>query len=119
MKSLEGIFESICSEVEKELKPMLGGLLTGPMIRGYLPQNWIFITEEKTVTFTVDKKGNAAIENGASDEPDVTIEIDHEYLTTALETRTQPSISPKKNEITFHTKKGETAFNFLKKRFGL
>jgi hypothetical protein len=119
LTSLKEIFDSICPEVEKELKPMLGGLITGPMIRGYLPQRWIFKSEYETVTFTVDKKGNATVEEGEGEAPDVTIEMDHEYLVKALETRSQPSIPPIKNDIIFHTRKGETAFNYLKKRFGL
>jgi hypothetical protein len=119
MTELMEIFGSLCPEVEKELKPKLSSILLGSFIRGYLPQSWVFKTEKETVTFSVDKKGNAAVKEGEVEDPDVTIEIDHEFLVEALQTRSQPKLSPKRNEINFLSTKGETAFNFLKKRFGL
>lgn len=119
MSEIKDIFESLCPEVEKELKPKLSSILMGPFIRGYLPQSWVFRTEKETVTFTVDKKGNAFVEEGEVEDPDVTIEIDHEFLVEALKTRAQPEKPPEKTEIKFLTTKGETAFNLLKKRFGL
>jgi hypothetical protein len=119
MSELLEIFESLCPEVERELKPKLSSILLGSFIRGYLPQSWVFKTEKETVTFSVDKKGNAKAEEGDRDEPDVTIELDHDFLVEALKTRAQPEKSPQKNDIKFLTTKGETAFNFLKKRFGL
>ena len=119
MSELMDILESLCPEIEKELKPKLGSILLGPFIRGYLPQSWVFRTEKETVTFSVDKKGITAVKEGAVEEPDVTIEIDHEFLVEALKSRSQPEKAPEKNDIEFHTTKGETAFNFLKKRFGL
>ncbi len=119
MSELMEIFELLCPEIEEELRPKLKSILLGPFIKGYLPQQWVFRTEVETVTFSVDKKGITAVKEGAVEEPDVTIEIDQEYLVAALKSRSQPEKSPEKNEIEFHTTKGETAFNFLKKRFGL
>jgi hypothetical protein len=119
MSEIKEIFESLIPEVEKELKPKINSILMGPFIRGYLPQNWIFKTEKETVTFTVDKKGNAVVKEGEEEDPDVTIELDHDYMVQALKTKSQPEGDPKKREIKFHTSKGETAFNLLKKRFGL
>lgn len=119
MSELMEIFESLCPEIEKELKPKLNSILLGPFIKGYLPQQWVFRTEKETVTFSVDKKGIASVKEGEVKEPDVTIEIDHEFLVAALKSRSQPEKSPEKNEIEFHTTKGETAFNFLKKQLGL
>ena len=112
-------FEPICSEVETKLKKALAGAITGYVVQRYLPQHWVFKTEEETVTFIVDHKGNCSIVNEASDSPDVTIEIDHEYLATALKTRKPPTLEPKKKEQKFHTLKGETAFNFIKDYLGL
>ena len=42
MTTLKGILESICYEVESEVKQKLRGFITGAVIRGYLPQHWIF-----------------------------------------------------------------------------
>jgi hypothetical protein len=118
MTALKGIFESLCDEVESELKANLSGF-RGIFVRGYLPQRWVFKTEKETVTFSVDKNGNTSVKNGAGSKPDVTINIDYEYLSTALTTQSQPSFQPKKNNVKFHTSKGKTAFNFLRDRFGL
>jgi hypothetical protein len=119
MTALKGIFESICYEVECEVKPKLSGFLTGVILRGNLPQHWVFKTEKETVTFSVDSNGNASVKTGGKSKPDVTINVDHDYLTTALTTRSQPSFSPKKLKTKFHTTKGERAFTFLRGRFGL
>ena len=119
MTALKGIFESICYEVEAELKSQLSGFISGAFIRAYLPQEWVFKTENETITFSVDRNGNASVRIGTGSKSDVTINIDHEYLSTALTTRSQPSFQPKKNNVKFHTSKGRTAFNFLKKKFGL
>ncbi|MDO9538097.1 MAG: hypothetical protein Q7J68_07245 [Thermoplasmata archaeon] len=119
MPSLEELFISICAEVEKELKKVLKGLLSGPMVKGYLPQSWVFKTEIETITFHVDKKGNASVISGMGEEPDVTVSIDHEYLAAALTTREKPGFECKNLDIKFHTGKGQTAFGFLRKRLGL
>ncbi len=119
MSEIAEIFQSLIPEVEKELKPKINSILLGSFIRGYLPQSWVFRTEKETVTFTVDKKGNAAVKEGDVEDPDVTIELDHEFLVEALKSRVQPEKPPEKSEIKFLTSKGETAFNLLKKRFGL
>jgi hypothetical protein len=119
MSNLKELFEPICQDVEKELKKVLKGLLTGPIVKGYLPQGWIFITELETFTFSVDKKGNAIATEGAGEAPDVTISIDHEYLAAALKERKKPDFEYKNFDVKFHTGKGETAFNYLRKRLGL
>jgi hypothetical protein len=119
MSEIAEIFESLIPEVEKELKPKINSILMGPFIRGYLPQNWVFKTEKETVTFTVDKKGNATVKEEEEENPDVVVELDHDFMVQALKTRSQPEGDPNKKEIEFHTSKGETAFNLLKKRFGL
>jgi len=119
MTSLIDTFAPLCSEVEREIKKALSGILTGVFIRGYLPQNWIFKTENETITFSVSSTGDTSVMTGASDSPDVTIEIDHDYLVSAIQNRSQPSFKPQRFEISLHTPKGKTAFNYLRDRFGL
>ena len=119
MPSLNELFIPICQEVEKELKKVMKGLLTGPIVKGYLPQSWVFMTGSETMTFSVDKKGNAITIEGASETPDVTIIIDYDYLAAALKERKKPEFEYKQFEVKFHTVKGETAFNYLRKRLGL
>ena len=80
MTCLNEIFQPICQEVQKELKKYLSGILTSDFIKPYLPQHWVFITEQETITFMVDKKGNTSLADGESEAPDVTIKIDHDFL---------------------------------------
>lgn len=111
-------FESICSLIENQIKPNLKGL-AGIIVSGYLPQHWVFVTEEETVTLTIDKKGNANVVDGAMEKPDVTIEIDHKYLSTTLKAQSSPSFPPERSNVALHTSKGKTAYNYLKPHFGL
>ena len=67
----------------------------------------------------VEKKGNTSVADELSVNPDVTIKIDHDFLCQALETREKPDFEPKSYDISFQTKKGETAFGYLKKHLGL
>ncbi len=119
MHGLKELFEPICMDVEKELKKVLRGLLSGPIVKGYLPQNWVFQTEMETITFSVDKKGNAIATEGSSESPDVTIIIDHEYLAAAIKEKKKPDFDHQQLDVKFHTGKGEAAFDYLRKRLGL
>ena len=119
MTCLNEIFQPICQEVESQVKKYLSGLLTAGFIKPYLPQHWVFITESETVTFMVDKKGNASVEDGQSETPDVTIKIDHDFICQALKARERPDFEPSNYDISFQTKKGETAFGYLRKHLGL
>lgn len=119
MEKLEHLFQPIVAEAEIELKKALGNLFTGPIVRNYLPQAWVFVTEEETISFTVDRNGNVKTVAGAPNPPDVIIQSDHAYLSEALRTRSKPKSGPKVWEIKFKTSKGETAFGFLRKRLGL
>jgi len=119
MTCIKGLLETVCFEVEMELKPKLSGFITGVLISGYLPQNWVFKTESERFTFSVDRNGNASVKNRGVSKPDVTIDTDHDFLAEILRTRTRPSFQPKRFKITRHTPKGKTAFDFLRGRFGL
>lgn len=119
MTCLDEIFRPICSDVQNQVKKALKGFITGGIVRSYLPQHWVFITELETVTFAVNSNGNASIISGESQSPDVTIEIDHDYLCTALKTKQSPSFNPRNFNVSFQTQKGKTAFNYLRKHLGL
>ena len=118
MTCLLELFESIRGYIEDQLKPNLRGLI-GLMVTGYLPQNWVFVTEEETVTLSIDKKGNAVVISEAVNNPDVTIEVDHKYLSTALRERQKPGFPPERIDVTLHTPKGKTAYGYLRKHVGL
>lgn len=118
MTCLIALFEPICGLIEDKLKPNLKGL-TGIILSGYLPQQWVFETETEIVTLAIDKEGNANVVNGTTNNPDVTIDIDHKYLSTTLRTKSCPTFSPERSNVTLHTSKGKTAYKYLKQHFGL
>jgi len=119
MSCLNELFQPICQEVEGQVKKYLRGILSAGFIKPYLPQHWVFITEQETVTFMVDKKGNTSVASAVSETPDVTIKIDHDFLAQAIKTREKPDFEPSNFDVSFQTKKGETAFGYLRKHLGL
>jgi hypothetical protein len=119
MSCIQGLLGSLSYEVEGQLKPALRGL-TGIIVRGYLPQAWVFETESETVTFSVDAQGGVSTQQGDSLYRDVTIRWTHDLLASVLRTRSRASVpSGACPSVTTHTPKGRTAFNYLRGRFGL
>lgn len=118
MSCLTELLESLRPEVENGLKPHLRGIFGG-LIRPYLPQTWVFVTEAEVATFYVDPSGETAVSPVAGARPDVTIVVDHAVISAALSTRDSRQVPPGNKEIRFQTQKGQTAFNFLRGRFGL
>lgn len=120
MSCIKGILSSICPEVESQVKNALGGFITGSIVRGYLPQFWVLRTEHETVTFSVDSMGNASAFDGLPSHPDVVIDWKHDYVAMALRNRSKAGIpSGEQPNVTFMTRKGRTAFGYLRGRLGL
>ena len=106
-------------EIEGQLQPQLKRFF-GAIIRGYLPQTWVFQTEQGTASLLVSKTGSVEATEGAALNPDVTVQWSHAQLTAALKTRDRSQVPPgPPPETIFHTGKGKTAFNFLRSRLGL
>lgn len=105
-------------ELEERLKPQLAGLFGG-VVRSYLPQLWVFRTELDTASLEVDRTGSVSAVDGAKESPDVTIEIGHERLRTALTTRQRELFPKGPLTVTPHTAKGKTAFDVLRQRLHL
>jgi hypothetical protein len=118
MPTALSLLRSIGPEVEGELKPNLKGL-KGAIVRGYLPQTWVFKTDKETVALRVDREGNVSAKAGGAREPDVVIRIDHKLLTLAIESRERPEGDIEPPEVEYSTRKGRTAFKFLRGRLGL
>jgi len=104
--------------VEAQLKPQLEGLFGG-VVRSYLPQRWVFVTEEGSTTLVVEATGAVRVEDGADPSPDVTIEIGHDKLAQALRSRRREGLPPGPVRVTPRTAKGRTAFDFTRRRLGL
>lgn len=113
-----GLLGGICPELETQLRPNLSGIFGG-IVRSFLPQAWVFVTEGETVTLNVDTNGNAYVRSGRSANADVVIETSHALLSAALRTRNAASVPKGPVKITPVTQKGGTAFTFLRGHLGL
>ena len=109
---------SVAGSVDRELKPRLQGFLGG-MVRAYLPQTWVFRTEEDVASLLVDRDGHASVVEAAAPHPDVTVEIGHARLKAALSSRSSAKLPAGAMKVTSHTAKGRTAYDYLHQRIGL
>jgi hypothetical protein len=113
-----GLLEKAGKEVEAQIKPQLSGMFGG-MIRGYLPQTWVFETEEGATSLHVEKDGRVTASAGALPSPDLTVRARHSALATALKERKRESLPPGAISATPHTEKGRMAFQFFRSRLGV
>jgi len=118
MPSIRPLLDRLVPEVQREAKQALSGFLTGAVVRGYLPQAWIFETEDEKVTFFVDSDGNARTIEGAVDNPDVGIRGPSEDMAVVLRDRQMPEGAGQRILYKHYTSKGRAAWTFLKNRFG-
>ena len=117
MSCIEGLVRERTSEGEARLKQALGGFLIGGVVRAYLPQTWVIITEQEYVTVHADEQGNIQVLRGVAPSRDGDIEIHHDLLADGIQHGKSPP--PGSYQVKFYTQKGRTAFNQLKGYFGL
>jgi hypothetical protein len=109
----------LCEEIERQVKPNLRGVM-GLLVNGYLPQVWVFETENGSWTLFIDTEGNARVFPGTDPDRDVTIRWKHDSLVSIIESRNRVSVSDGDYpDIFVQTEKGRAAFNYLKKEIGL
>lgn len=92
------------------------------MIRTYLPQTWLFISETGRASLFVDVDGAARVVEGNFGTPDVSITWTDQafYAALVLRNRSQiPPSSPSEPSVQKLTQKGGAAFDFLRERFNL
>jgi len=119
MGRVEDLLSGFCVDAEGELKPKLQGF-TGLVLRGFLPQVWVFETESESVTVMADADGHVSIKQADGLQRDLTIRWRHDLLCQVLETKTKDCVpSGETPTIVRHTAKGGAAFNYLKGRIGL
>lgn len=118
MSRVEELLRKAGQDLQPEVQSRLGGLLGG-MLRAYLPQTWVFATEDGTASLRVDRAGVVTVTAGALPSPDVTVAVSHDRLKAALETRGKGTVPPGPITVTPHTAKGRTAFAYLRDRLGL
>lgn len=118
MSCLPELLTQAARRFEPELQSRLNGLFGG-IIGSYLPQTWVFRTDDGTASLLVDRAGRVTVEAGEAPHPDVTVEIPHDRLAAALRNRDRGSVPPGSLTATPHTSKGKTAFDYLRSRLGL
>lgn len=121
MSCIVGLLRNAAPALEAQVQSRLQGFF-GAMLRHYLPQIWVFRTEEEVASLEVDPGGHVAVHDGARVPPDVTIEVGHERLRRALGERTRPAPTsgpPARFAVTTHTAKGKAAYGLLRDRLGL
>ena len=119
MSELQSLLSSLRPEIESQIKPHLRGFFGG-IVRGYLPQVWAFRTETESASLRVSGEGAVRASEGLPRDFDVLIIWSHQQLTAALRTRDRDQVPPgAPPSVEFRTRKGKTAFSFLRSRFGL
>jgi hypothetical protein len=118
MSELSELLAEAGHELEPELRRRLGGLL-GSILRAYLPQVWVFATDQGTASLTVSSAGAVSVADGEAAHPDVTIELPMDLLRKALRTRRRDAVPRGPVKATPHTAKGRAAFDYLRGRLGL
>jgi hypothetical protein len=118
MSCVEELLRSVAKDAEPQVQQQLRGLFGG-MLRHYLPQTWVFRTEDGVASLYVDPAGQFSVSSGARDPADVTVEVGHERLKVALTTRRRDAVPSGPLTVTPHTAKGKTAFEYLRGRLGL
>jgi hypothetical protein len=118
MSELTKLLEDAAHQLEPEIQRRLQGLLGG-IVRAYLPQLWLFRTDQGTASLTVSSSGAVSVAGGEAAHPDVTIELPMDLLKKALTARRADGVPRGPVKATPHTAKGRAAFDYLRGRLGL
>jgi hypothetical protein len=118
MSCLVALLSDAAKAVEAQLKPQLSGFFGG-VVRSYLPQRWVFETDDGVATLGVESSGAVWAKAGADPTPDVVIRTSHAKLAHALTTRSREGLPPGEVTVEAKTSKGRTAFDFTRRRLGL
>ncbi len=118
MTCIEELLRSSAPRLEEELKRRLQGFLGG-MIRQYLPQTWVFRTEQESVSLRVDAGGAVSVAAGGSERPDLTIEVGHDRLRRALSGGPAGPATGGPLNVIPHSAKGKAAWSLIRGRIGL
>ena len=117
MSCTQALLEKLVPDIEKELKPRLQGFI-GAFVRAYLPQVWVFETEEGATSVRIEPTGAVTVHAGPTPAPDVTVKGPHVRLKKVLATRTKGAAKPADVSVVAHTAKGRAALEQVRSRFG-
>ena len=117
MSCLLGLMGEAAKGVEAQLKPQLSGFFGG-VVRSYLPQRWVFVTEAESVTLGVETTGAVWVRAGREPSADVTIETSHDRLAAALRTRSKEAVPAGGGEVAGPPTRGRTPGGVTPRRRG-
>lgn len=109
-------------QIAPNLSTEIGGRLWGSMgaiLRGYLPQSWSLESPSDATTLSVSAGGTVTVRDGVDPAADVVIRGAQERLLAALRRGRDAGVRRTDFEVELRTRKGRTAFEFLRGRFGL
>jgi hypothetical protein len=112
------LLRQIAPDLQQQVQKNLTGFM-GAILRSYLPQVWVFRTEQDSATLRVGQQGEVGVFPALPESPDVTITTSHAKLSAALTTRDRSKVPPGPVDVQAHTSKGRTAFDFTRQRLGL
>jgi hypothetical protein len=118
MSCIPELLAQTARRFEPELQSRLNGVFGG-IVGSYLPQTWVFRTDDGVASLLVDREGRVSVQAGEAPRPDVTVEISHDRLAAALRGSDRGSVPSGPLTVTPHTSKGKTAFDYLRSRLGL
>jgi nitrite reductase/ring-hydroxylating ferredoxin subunit len=116
----DGLTQTVARRISTELKPHLRSFYGG-LLRRYLPQVWLFVAENGAATLEVDRHGDCQVSEGQIDDPDVVVTWTNEAFRIAFTTgnRNELPAGTKAPEVEIHSRRGQVAFEQLRKRLGL
>ena len=118
MSGVERVLRGVAPELETEVQRRLSGFFGG-FLRLYLPQTWVFRTEQGAATLCVDERGAVTVAPGELPSADVTVEMAYDRLRRLLTNRAREPPGTEPPRVTTHTAKGRVAFGYLRDRLGL
>ena len=104
------------TEGEEELRKTLRSQSLGGSVRSYLPQTWVFTTEQESLTVHADNEGRIWVSDGLAPVRDGAVAIRHDLLAESIRTGEAPP--PGSLVVNFYTDKGRAAFEHLASFFG-
>ena len=84
MSCIEGLVRDRAADGQARLKQALGVFLLGGVVRGYLPQTWVIMTEQESITIHADTQGNIRVLQGIAPTRDGDIKIGHNLLADGI-----------------------------------
>ncbi|MCL4308756.1 MAG: hypothetical protein M1606_03990 [Candidatus Thermoplasmatota archaeon] len=118
MGELTETLRQIAPNLSTEIGGRLQGL-TGAILHSYLPQSWALKSPSDAATLSVSAGGTVTVRDGVDPAADVVIRGAQERLLAALRKGRGAGLRRTDFEVELRTRKGRTAFEFLRGRFGL